>query len=179
VIFIGASGNDSVVAVGADDGAVLWRSAAEQGYVDSTPAQSPDDLWLAVSDDSGYVHLLSALDGAEAWEVTFSAGVPVYSSPSFSADGGTIYFGSDDTHLYAVARLATTTWRMRGSRLSTTPRSHRHPHAPLRHLERRRRAALVVRDRCRGPVDGDRRAGRRDRLRLVGLLHHLARVEVR
>ena len=33
------------------------------------PAQSPDHLWLAVSDDGGYVHLLSALDGREAWQV--------------------------------------------------------------------------------------------------------------
>ena len=36
-------------------------------------------------------------------QVTFSEGVPVYSSPAFSRDGGAIYFGSDDTHLYAVA----------------------------------------------------------------------------
>ena len=33
------------------------------------PAQSPDHRWLAVSDDGGYVHLLSALDGREAWQV--------------------------------------------------------------------------------------------------------------
>ena len=39
VIYLGASGNDSVVAVGADDGAIVWRSAAEHGFIDSTPAQ--------------------------------------------------------------------------------------------------------------------------------------------
>jgi hypothetical protein len=98
-IFIGA--DDKLVAVHSGSGTDMWSFEAES-KIGTTPTVSSELVFIGTA--SGTMHAIDTLTGVETW--SYRSGGAINSSPSLSADGKMLIFGSD---ALAVIALETTT----------------------------------------------------------------------
>jgi outer membrane protein assembly factor BamB len=104
VVYIGSFDN-SLRAINARTGAVLWSYAVTDGFVDSSPAVANGVVYIGGWD--GTVYALKANNGKLLW--SYETGSVITSSPAV-ADGA-VYIGSWDTNVYALdARKGTRIW---------------------------------------------------------------------
>lgn len=98
-----------VYALDADTGRLRWKSAALPGPVASASVLSPDDATLFVgchggagqqAGAGGTILAMRTLDGAVIWSRHTAA--QVQSDQVISADGATLFIGSDDGNAYAI-----------------------------------------------------------------------------
>lgn len=100
------------------DGSLRWRYNASD-WVDSSPALSRDESTLYVGSWDNAVLALSSSSGALLWK--FATDNLVYASPAVAADG-TIYIGSSDGQLYALAPSGSLKWEYEvGGELDSSP----------------------------------------------------------
>lgn len=120
-----AVGADGTIYIGADDGVLyaVTSDGAERwtfdtgGRIRSSPGIGPDGT-VHVGSDDGAVYAVDGADGALVWE--FPTDGPVLSRPAIDDAGtvddvsdDTIYFGSDDTFVYAVDANGVERWRFK------------------------------------------------------------------
>lgn len=80
-------------------GAMLWKAALGAPSV-SSPLVLDGKIYVGVGAPQNKLKAFSAATGALLWQHSALLPQPVESSPS--TDGGTIYFGSNDGHVYAL-----------------------------------------------------------------------------
>lgn len=100
------------------NGVLRWRYDASD-WVDSSPALSRDDSTVYVGSWDNAVLALSSNSGELLWK--FATDSLVYASPAVAADG-TIYVGSSDGQLYALAPGGALKWEFEvGGELDSSP----------------------------------------------------------
>jgi Tol biopolymer transport system component len=78
---------------------------AQRRFHDTQPAVSPDGQWIAFvaqSDGNSEIYL-TKIDGSGLVRLTRNAGEDM--SPVFSADGGSLIFGSDRSGRFAIYKI--------------------------------------------------------------------------
>ena len=105
-LYIGSDSNRTY-ALNAATGAFIWASLDLGGFVRSTPTLNALGTTLYVGTDSNKTYALDALNGNKQWE--FDANGTVRSTPRLDVNG-TIYFGSGDGKIYALATNGTKIW---------------------------------------------------------------------
>ncbi|MEM0446818.1 MAG: PQQ-binding-like beta-propeller repeat protein, partial [Candidatus Nitrosocaldus sp.] len=89
---------NSVFALDADDGSMLWELSIE-GDVFSSPCYADSLVVFGALD--GYVYAVDAYTGRIAWR--FKTGGEVWSSPAYDSKRKSIIIGSDDANVYSLA----------------------------------------------------------------------------
>ncbi|MEO9366188.1 MAG: PQQ-binding-like beta-propeller repeat protein [Nitrososphaera sp.] len=89
---------NSVFALDADDGSMLWELSIE-GDVFSSPCYADSLVIFGALD--GYVYAVDAYTGRIAWR--FKTGGEVWSSPAYDSKRRIIIIGSDDSNVYSLA----------------------------------------------------------------------------
>jgi eukaryotic-like serine/threonine-protein kinase len=84
-----------------EDGAALRFNVSTRGIIYTSPACAPGGAVVAGSYD-GSIMSLDAATGAVRWNLSTAPGY-IQGSPSLSPDGATVYIGSSNTMLYALA----------------------------------------------------------------------------
>ncbi len=105
-LYIGSDSNRTY-ALNAATGALVWASLDLGGFVRSTPTLNAAGNTLYVGTDSNKTYALDTSDGTKRWE--FDANGSVRSTPYLDVNG-TIYFGSGDGRIYALATNGTKIW---------------------------------------------------------------------
>ncbi len=80
-------------------GAMLWKAALGAPSV-SSPLVLDGKVYVGVSAPQDKLKVFSAASGALLWQYSALLPQPVETAPS--TDGGTVYFGSNDGHVYAL-----------------------------------------------------------------------------
>lgn len=103
-------------ALDAATGALLWRTLT--GPSATAPLLDEGRNWVYVAATDGFLRALRLSDGAQQW--AYNAGAPILTSPSLSADGSRVFFGSEAIQALAVnAATGAEVWRrsLRGQSL--------------------------------------------------------------
>jgi outer membrane protein assembly factor BamB len=96
-VFFGLSDNvGGVICINASTGVEIWKQDASPYYVKGAPLVNKDIVYAGVTDN--YTRAFDAATGHYKWG--YKTDGPVYSSPT--ADEDFLFFGSDDTKLYAL-----------------------------------------------------------------------------
>jgi outer membrane protein assembly factor BamB len=114
-VYIGA---DGLYAIGLADGQLRWKALGPE-HCATAPALSPDEQTLYVGCRDDQLHAVAAADGKPLW--AYRTGDDVDGAPLVAADG-TVYFGSDDHRLYALAPDGSLRWALvTGGELRSAP----------------------------------------------------------
>lgn len=96
-VFFGLSDNaGGVICLNASTGEEIWKQDASPYFVKGSPLVHKGIVYAGLTDNN--TRAFNATNGHHEWG--YKTDGPVYSSPA--ADGDILFFGSDDTKLYAL-----------------------------------------------------------------------------
>ena len=84
-------------------GCLLFTRHFERTYTPFYADMRNVDTATALATIAGRLYAINAVDGTQAWNLAFANHSAVHSSPALSSDNNTVYVGSENYNVYAVA----------------------------------------------------------------------------